>query len=144
MKLLQKTIPLFMLALASGTTVALAASTPAQAQSTPADSEFLGDLYGFLSDSDQFAYGVAYELGDETNVMIAQGICEGYVDGATPTNTFREFVNGIAQEASNQNTTFTDAEISSLHFYVGSVMLLGSMHYCPAYQSSVEQALNSL
>jgi hypothetical protein len=144
MKMLQKSTALCLFALSAGTALALGTGTPAQAQTTRADSQFLSDLYGFLSDSDSFAYDVATELGDETNVMIAQGICQGYVEGATPANTFTDFTNGIAEEARNQNASFSASQMSSLHFYVGSMMMLGSIHYCPDYQSSVEQALNSL
>ncbi|MEL6779920.1 MAG: hypothetical protein AAFO06_22005 [Cyanobacteria bacterium J06597_16] len=125
--------------------IAIALPTAAIAQTAPADQQYLDDLYGFLQSQDPMTYAMATQaMSAEQNVWAAQMFCQTFSAGVSPSDAYSAYTTTAISQASSYGEDFTEEMAYAVGLYGGAVMNLGSSHYCPQYQSQVEQALRSL
>ena len=125
--------------------IALSLPTVALAQTTPADRDYINDLFNFLENEDAITYELATQaMSPEDSVWAAQMFCETFSAGVSPAAAFSVYTSAAIGEASNQGASITDEMAYAVGLYGGAVMNIGSTHYCPQYQTQVEQALRSI
>ncbi|MEL7521864.1 MAG: hypothetical protein AAGJ80_09655 [Cyanobacteria bacterium J06553_1] len=125
--------------------IAIALPTAAIAQTAPVDQQYLDDLYGFLQSQDPMTYAMATQaMSAEQNVWAAQMFCQTFSAGVSPSDAYSAYTTTAISQASSYGEDFTEEMAYAVGLYGGAVMNLGSSHYCPQYQSQVEQALRSL
>ena len=123
---------------------ALAAPTAAVAQTESVDRAFLNSLYSFLQEQDNLAYQVAVsQVGDDSNVWLAQGICIDFQNGLSPADGYDMMVNAALSQLQGLSGPAYEQASYSVALYGGTMMNLGSAYYCPQYQPAVEQALRA-
>ncbi|MEM9151007.1 MAG: DUF732 domain-containing protein [Cyanobacteria bacterium P01_F01_bin.3] len=123
---------------------ALAAPTAAVAQTESVDRAFLNSLYSFLQEQDNLAYQVAVsQVGDASNVWLAQGICIDFQNGLSPADGYDMMVNAALSQLQGLSGPAYEQASYSVALYGGTMMNLGSAYYCPQYQPAVEQALRA-
>lgn len=124
--------------------LALAAPTAAVAQTESVDRAFLNSLYSFLQEQDNLAYQVAVsQVGDASNVWLAQGICIDFQNGLSPADGYDMMVNAALSQLQGLSGPAYEQASYSVALYGGTMMNLGSAYYCPQYQPAVEQALRA-
>ena len=125
-------------------TFALAAPTAAVAQTEAVDRAFLDSLYSFLQGQDDLAYQVAVsQVGDASNVWLAQGICIDFENGLNPADGYDIMVNAALSQLQGLSGEAYEQASYSVALYGGTMMNLGAAYYCPQYQPAVEQALRA-
>ncbi len=122
--------------------IALFSPTEAIAQPGIDDQNFLSDLYSFLQSEDSLSHELAYAMGDDMNMMIAQSVCQELSSGRSPQSLYAEFNAGVVNSVPDPEI-YNQIDYST-GLYIGSIMNLGSAYYCPQYQPRVVQALQSL
>ncbi|MGC1305805.1 MAG: DUF732 domain-containing protein [Phormidesmis sp.] len=123
----------------------LTMSTAATAQTTNADDDYLSDLHSFLEGQDTVTYTMATSvISPEQNVWAAQMFCQSFSSGVSPADAFGIYTSAALGEANAQNAVVTEEMAYAVGLYGGAVMNLGAAHYCPQYQSQVQQALQTL
>ena len=122
----------------------LVAPTAALAQTEAVDRAFLDSLYGFLQGQDNLAYIAAGQVGDASNVWLAQGICIDFENGLNPTDGYNIMIDTALSQLQGLSDEAYEEASYSMALYGGSMMNLGAAYYCPQYQPAVEQALRSL
>lgn len=126
-------------------TFVLAAPTAAIAQTEAVDRAFLDGLYSFLQSQDDLAYQVAVsQVGDASNIWLAQGICIDFENGLSPADGYDLMVTAALSQLQGLSGPAYEQASYSVALYGGSMMNLGAAYYCPQYQPAVEQALLSL
>lgn len=126
-------------------TFALGAPTAAMAQTETVDRAFLDSLYTFLQEEDNLAYQVAVnQVGDASNVWLAQGICIDFENGLAPADGYDIMVNSALSQLQGLSGQAYEQASYAVSLYGGAMMNLGAAYYCPQYQPAVEQALRSL
>ena len=83
-------------------------------------------------------------MSAEQNVWAAQMFCQTFSAGVSPSDAYSAYTTTAISQASSYGENFTEEMAYAVGLYGGAVMNLGSSHYCPQYQSQVEQALRSL
>ena len=82
-------------------------------------------------------------MTERDSIQAAHMFCNTFESGVDPADAFSAYTSTAIRRATAMGADLTEEMAYAVGLYGGAVMNLGTVYYCPEYQSQVEQALQS-